>query len=102
MIFADATHSGVIEEQERAILSGIMKLAEKPVRELMTPRTEIDWIDSEAGEEAMLAVIAETPHSMLPVAEASPEKVLGVVKVREILALQVAGEPIVLAELIRK
>jgi putative hemolysin len=102
MIFADATHSGVIEEQERAILSGIMKLAEKPVRELMTPRTELDWIDAEADEEAMLAVIAETPHSLLPVAEGSPDKVLGVVKVREVLALQVAGEPIVLEKLIRK
>ncbi|TIX49210.1 hemolysin family protein [Alteraurantiacibacter aquimixticola] len=102
MIFADATHSGVIEEQERAILSGIMKLAEKPVRELMTPRTELDWIDADAGEAAMLEIVAETPHSTLPVAEGSPDKVLGVVKVREILALRVAGEPIVLAELIRK
>ncbi len=102
LIFADATHSGVIEEQERAILSGIMKLAEKPVRELMTPRTELDWIDAEAGEEALLAVIAETPHSLLPVAEGSPDKVLGVVKIKDILARQVAGEPIVLENLIRK
>ncbi len=102
MIFADATHSGLIEEQERAILSGIMKLAEKPVRELMTPRTELDWIDAEAGEEAMFATVARTRHSLLPVAEGSADKVLGVVKVRELLAKQVAGEPIDLATLARK
>lgn len=102
MIFADATNSGLIEEQERAILSGIMKLAEKPVRELMTPRTELDWIDADAGEEAMFATIAETRHSLLPVAEGSADKVLGVIKVRELLAQQVAGNPIVLEELIRK
>ncbi len=102
MIFADATHSGLIEEQERAILSGIMKLAEKPVRELMTPRTELDWIDSEAGEEAMFAVVARSRHSLLPVADGSVDKVLGVIKVRELLARQVAGERIVLADLVRK
>lgn len=102
MIFADATNTGVIEEQERAILSGIMRLQNRPVRELMTPRTEIDWLDASADEEKMREVIANTPHSLLPVAEGSPDKVLGVVKVREVLALLVAGERIVLTQLLRK
>lgn len=102
MIFAEATRSGVIEEQERAILSGIMKLADKPVREVMTPRTELDWIDAAGGEEEILSVIAETPHSLVPVADGSPDKVLGVVKVREVLARQLAGGPIVLADLLHK
>ncbi len=102
MVFAEATHSGVIEEQERAILSGIMRLAERPVRELMTPRTELDWIDASADDEALRATIAESRHSLLPVADGSPDKVLGVVKVRELLALRLAGQPIVLADLVRK
>ena len=102
MIFAEATRSGVIEEQERAILSGIMKLADKPVREVMTPRTELDWIDAAGGEEEILSVIAETPHSLVPVADGSPDKVLGVIKVREVLARQLAGGPIVLADLLHK
>ncbi|HRH67780.1 MAG TPA: DNA topoisomerase 4 subunit A, partial [Bacteroidia bacterium] len=45
MIFAEATRSGVIEEEERVIMTGILREAERPVRELMTPRTEIDWVD---------------------------------------------------------
>ncbi len=102
MIFADATRTGVIEEQGRAILSGIMRLQDRPVRELMTPRTEIDWLDVTASEADMRKVIAESPHSLLPVAEGSPDKVLGVVKVRELLALLVAGEPVVLTDLLRK
>lgn len=102
MIFADATHSGVIEEQERAILSGIMRLAEKPVRELMTPRTELDWIDAEADQAEILRTIAQTRHSLLPVAEGSPDKVLGVIKVREVLALQVAGAVVDITQLTRK
>ena len=40
MIFAEATRSGVIEEDERQIMTGIMRLADRPVRELMTPRTD--------------------------------------------------------------
>ncbi len=102
MIFAEATRSGVIEEQERAILSGIMRLADRPVRELMTPRTELDWIDRSASEEDMLAVIAETPHSLLPVGDGSADKVLGVVKVREVLAMRLAGEYFDLDALVRK
>jgi putative hemolysin len=106
MVFADATRSGVIAEQEREMLSGIMKLSEKPVRELMTPRTELDWIDAEAGEDEMWEVIDQTPHSLLPVADGSPDKVLGVVKVRDILAAKLAGQktgkPVVLADLVRK
>ncbi|MXO70591.1 hemolysin family protein [Alteraurantiacibacter buctensis] len=102
MVFADATRSGVIAEQERDMLSGIMRLADKPVRELMTPRTELDWIDAEEGDEAMWQVIGETPHSLLPVADGSPDRVLGVVKVRDILACKLAGRPVVLAELVKK
>lgn len=102
MIFADATRTGVIEEQERAILSGIMRLADRPVRELMTPRTELDWIDAEADEAEIRRVIAESPHSLLPVAEGSPDKVVGVVKVRELLAQLVEGEPVRLEALLRK
>ena len=102
MIFADATNTGVIEEKERAILSGVMRLADRPVRELMTPRTEIDWLDVSADEEEMRKVIAESPHSLLPVADGTPDKMVGVVKVRELLGLLMAGETVVLETLIRK
>ena len=102
MIFADATRSGVIEEQERAILSGIMRLNSKPVRELMTPRTELDWIDAAADWDEIWQTICETRHSVLPVAEGSPDRVIGVVKVRELLASRLAGEEVTLAAMVRK
>jgi putative hemolysin len=102
MIFADATRSGVIEEEERAMMSGIMRLADRPVRELMTPRIELDWLELSANEEAIRRRIADSPHSWLPVAEGSADKVVGVVKVRDVLARLVAQQPLVLAELMRK
>jgi putative hemolysin len=102
MLFAEATRSGVIEEQERAILSGVMRLTDRPVRELMTPRTELDWIDVAAGEAEIRAAIAATPHSLLPVADGSADRMLGVVKVRDVLARLLAGETVRLAEVMRK
>jgi len=102
MIFSDATNSGVIGEQERAILSGVMRLTDRPVRELMTPRTELDWLDLSASEEEVRACIAASPHSLLPVADGSPDKVVGVVKVRELLARLLEGEPLVLQQVMRK
>ena len=102
MLFADATQTGVLEEEQSAILTGVVRLAERPVRELMTPRTELDWLDIDDDEAAIAIKIAESPHSLLPIAQGSPDKVLGVVKVREVLAAQVAGLPVDLQALSKK
>ncbi|MDJ0642160.1 MAG: hemolysin family protein [Erythrobacter sp.] len=102
MIFADATRSGVIEAEQHQILTGVVRLAERPVREMMTPRTELDWIDVGADKDAIKQAIEDSPHSMLPVAEGSPDTILGVVKVREVLAALVAGEEVSLRAMMRK
>lgn len=102
MIFADATRTGVIEEQERAILSGIMRLNSRPVRELMTPRTELDWLDLNSSQDEIRQDIEKSPHSRMLVADGSPDKVLGIVKVRDILAVLLLGKELKLAELVLK
>lgn len=102
MIFAEATRSGVLEEEERAIMTGIMRLADRPVREVMTPRTEIDWIDADASLEEIKAAIAGSPHSLMPVAKGSPDEVVGVVKTREVLAQIVDGRVPQLASLMAR
>jgi putative hemolysin len=102
MIFADATRSGVLEHDQSAILAGVVRLAERPVREVMTPRTEIDWIDIASDDAEILQDIEDSPHSLLPVMEGSPDNVIGIVKVREVLALLVAGKKVDLRALMRK
>ena len=95
MIFAEATRSGVLEEEERAMMTGVMRLAARPVRELMTPRNQIDWIDVDANEAELRAEIETSPHSLLPVAHGnSPDDVIGILKVREVLASLCAGKPV--------
>ncbi len=102
MIFADATHQGVIEAEQHQILAGVVRLADRPVRELMTPRTELDWVDLAADVAEIRQAIEDSPHSLLPVADGSPDNIVGAVKVREVLALMVAGKPVSLAQLMAK
>ncbi|WP_341712058.1 hemolysin family protein [Erythrobacter sp.] len=102
MLFAEATRTGVIEHEQHQMLQGVVRLAQRPVRELMTPRTEIDWIDIAADEAAVRAAIDASPHSLLPVAEGSPDRILGVVRVREILSRMVAGDAVDVAALMKK
>jgi len=102
MIFAEATRSGVIEHDQHQILTGVVRLAERPVRELMTPRTEVDWIEADATPAQIRRTISDSPHSLLPVAQGSPDAVLGIVKVRELLARMVAGEAAPIRQLMVK
>lgn len=85
MIFAEATKSGVIEENERAIMSSVLRLADRPVREVMTPRVEVDWLDIKADNGDMMAKIRESGHSRIPVAEDSADHIRGVAYAREIV-----------------
>ncbi len=102
MIFAEATRSGVIEEDERAIMSGIMRLADRPVRGVMTPRTELHWVDRHASEADLRARIAESPHSLLPVVDGSPDNIVGVLKARDVLAQLLASGHVDIGGLLRK
>src|SRR6185437_10883696 len=66
LVVAEASTAGVIEESERAIISGVVRLADRPVREVMTPRTQVEWIDLDEEDP-----LAELPHSRMPVGHGS-------------------------------
>ena len=101
LIVAEASKSGVIEESERAIISGVVRLADRPVREVMTPRTDIDWIDADADLDTLRARLIETPHTRVPVAEGSVDKILGVIQSRDVVAALLEGRPLDVRALMR-
>ena len=102
LIVAEASKSGVIEESERAIISGVVRLADRPVREVMTPRKDVDWIDVALDADGVRERLLETPHSRLPVARGSVDDVIGVVQARDIAAALVRGEAIDMEALARR
>jgi putative hemolysin len=102
LVVAEAQTAGVLEEDERAMISGIVRLADRPVREVMTPRTEIDWIDAGSTPEEVRQALLETVHSRLPVAQGSVENIVGVIQTRDVLSCVIEGHPIDLNRLCRK
>jgi putative hemolysin len=102
MIFAEATRSGVIEEEERALMTSVMRLADRPVREVMTPRIELHWIEQDAQPADLDEAIEDSPHSLLLVADGSVDRIVGVVKVRDILAARLRGTEPLLGSLMKK
>lgn len=101
LVVAEAQTAGVLEEDERAMISGIVRLADRPVREVMTPRTDIDWIDIAASPDELRATLLETPHSRIPVADGTVENIVGVIQTRDVMAAQLEGRPIDLRQLCR-
>jgi len=101
LVVAEAQTAGVLEEDERAMISGIVRLADRPVREVMTPRTEIDWIDIAATPEEIRQELLDNPHSRIPVADGSIENIVGVIQTRDVLAANIRGEALDLKRLCR-
>ncbi|KQZ69306.1 DNA-binding protein [Sphingopyxis sp. Root214] len=101
LIVAEASKSGVIEESERAIISGVVRLADRPVREVMTPRKDVDWVDVSLDARGVRDKLVETPHSRLPVARGSVDDIVGVVQARDIAAALFQGETLDLEQLMR-
>ena len=99
LVVAEAQSAGVLEEDERAMISGIVRLADRPVREVMTPRTEIDWIDVNSTPDEVQQALLETQHSRIPVADGSIENIVGVIKIGDVLAKALEGQPIELRQL---
>jgi len=102
LIVAEASKSGIIEESERAIISGVVRLADRPVREVMTPRTEIDWIDEKADAKAIHQAVLASPHSRLLIARGSVDEIVGVVGARDLLAAELMGKKLDLKMLMKR
>lgn len=101
-LIAEAESAGVIEKGERQMISGVMRLADRAVVGLMTPRIDVDWIDVAASEAEIKERLITTPHSRLPVGEGSPDRLIGVVQTRELLAGILGGKPFDIAAHVRK
>lgn len=101
LVVAEAQNAGVLEESERAIISGIVRLADRPVRDVMTPRTEVDWIDRRSSRDDIRRALLETPHSRIPVADGSIENIVGVIQARDVMAALLDGREVDLQRLCR-
>ncbi len=101
-IVAEAENAGVLESEERQMITGILRLGDRAVRVVMTPRTEVTWIDLSASEAEIRKILIETQHSRLPAGEGSSDEMTGVVTAREVLAALLSGQTFDIRAYVRK
>jgi len=102
MLVAEAEHHGTIESDERRMIAGVMRLGDRAVRAVMTPRTEIDWIDLSDTDAEIRAKLLDTPHSRLPAGEGSVDNMIGVIQTRDLLAALLQGKTLDARKHVRK
>jgi putative hemolysin len=102
VLISEAETAGVLEAGEREMISGVMRLADRSVTGLMTPRTDVDWIDVNATDEQIRERLLTSSHTLLPVAEESPDAIIGVVAARELMVAMLEGRRGELRALVRK
>ncbi len=100
-VMQDAETAGVIEADERAMISGIMRLADRRVRGVMTPRGDVDWLDADAPEAEIREKLSTTQHTRLPVARGTVDDIIGVIQARDIVQALIEGRPLDIAALAR-
>lgn len=88
--------AGVIEETEQDMVAGVFRMHESRVSSLMTPRSEVVWLDVNDTPEEIGAAIEESQFSSFPVCEDSLDTVLGTIKARDLLIESLQGEPLAL------
>ena len=80
--------AGVIEAEEREIISRVFKLDDRPVASLMTPRADVVILKPAADIKGLLLQVAESEHSWFPVQGDSEDEILGIVSVHDLIKLQ--------------
>jgi putative hemolysin len=85
LLVSESHEQGVIDDDERNMMQRVMRLGDRTVESIMTPRTRIVWLDANAGVEKSLAEMRATPYSRYPVYRASDADVLGVFETKSLL-----------------
>ena len=88
------TAAGVFEESEQDMVEAVFQLGDKSARALMTPRTQIVWLDVNDPVERIRAKLTDSGHSRFPVCTGGLDNVVGVVQAKDLLASFLSGKKI--------
>ena len=93
---------GILEKDEEKLLLSIVDFGDTRVREVMTPRTDVVWIDAAASTTVLFDLFVESKYSRIPVVRGSIDTVLGVVHVKDALQALRAGANRSIPDLMRE
>lgn len=92
---------GVFFEDERDMVEQVLDLDMRSIQTVMTPRLEIDWLDVNDDPEEIQKEVIGNLQAAYPVAEGDLDKVIGVVRVEDMLAQRLEGKPFNIREILR-
>ncbi|HTZ70061.1 MAG TPA: hemolysin family protein [Acetobacteraceae bacterium] len=101
-LLAEGTQAGVLESEERDMIERLLRLADKPVRAIMTPRTEIAWVDRTDPRRDIVLALKAAPHSRFVVCDGSIDNVVGVVQAKDLLDRILDGKDLSVAASLRQ
>ena len=101
-LLAEGAQAGVLEAGERDMIERLLRLADKPVRAIMTPRNEIAYIDRSNPRRDMAAALKAAPHSRFVVCDGSIDNVVGVVQAKDLLDRILAGNELSVSAVLRQ
>ena len=76
---------GAFVEEERYMINGVLSLASRSLRGIMTPRGEISWVDANLSVDEIRQQLLSSPHSLFPVCRGELDEIIGVVRAKEML-----------------
>ena len=100
-MIAEGTQTGVFNSIEKGMLNGVLRLADRTVRTIMTPRLDMVWLGIEDGAEEHKKTIRTSGYSRFPVARGDLEEILGIVYAKDILNAGFDGQPFALKSVMR-
>ena len=71
--------------EERYMIGGVLTLAERSVASIMTPRTQISWINIDEDHDVIREQILSVPHSLFPVCRGSLDKVITIARAKDLI-----------------
>ena len=101
LLIDQGTQAGVFEEAEHDMVEGVFSLGDQRVYSLMTPRTDVVWLDISDTTEEIREKIAGCEFSRFPVRQGTLDVMLGIVKARDLLVPSLSGEEIKLKDLLK-
>jgi putative hemolysin len=93
-LIAEGTLAGIFAPQEREMIEGVLRSADRPVRLIMTPRTEIAWVDATATRHEIFETLATKHYSRLLVCDGQVDRPIGVIHAKDILPVALRCEEV--------
>ena len=87
-LIRQGAEAGVFDQAEHSMVQRVFRLGDRPIRSLMTPRTEISWLDAEASPLEQLETVIGSTHSRLPVGRGSLDACEGVLRTSHFLVAE--------------